>query len=83
MKKNFILCLGAMLMLAIGMSSCSSDENKANKQANELLSFAVSGCKNNVEQTDISNSNRALVFDAIESIRYVLTRGRFCDHFLS
>lgn len=70
MKKNLILFLGAMLILAFGMSSCSSDENKANKQANELLSFAVSGCKNNVEQTDISNSNRALVFDAIESIRY-------------
>ena len=70
MKKNLILFLGAMLILAFGMSSCSSDENKVNKQANELLSFAVSGCKNNVEQTDISNSNRALVFDAIESIRY-------------
>ena len=74
MKKNLILFLGAMLMLAIGMSSCSSDENKANKQANEFLSFAVSGCKNNVEQTNIGNSNRALVFDAIESIRYEGTK---------
>ena len=26
MKKSFILCLGAMLMLAIGMSSCSKDD---------------------------------------------------------
>ena len=75
MKKNVILCLGAMLMLAFGMSSCSSsDENKVNKQANEFLSFAVSGCKNNVEQTNIGNSNRALVFDAIESIRYEGTK---------
>ena len=75
MKKSFFLCLGAMLMLAIGMSSCSSsDENKVNKQANEFLSFAVSGCKNNVEQTNIGNSNRALVFDAIESIRYEGTK---------
>ena len=75
MKKNLVLCLGAMLMLAFGMSSCSSsDENKVNKQANELLSFAVSGCKNNVEQTNIGNSNRALVFDAIESIRYEGTK---------
>ena len=75
MKKSFILCLGAMLILAFGMSSCSSsDENKVNKQANEFLSFAVSGCKNNVEQTNIGNSNRALVFDAIESIRYEGTK---------
>ena len=26
MKKSFFLCLGAMLMLAIGMSSCSKDD---------------------------------------------------------
>ena len=31
MKKNLILCLGALLMLAIGMSSCSkSDDEKDN-----------------------------------------------------
>ena len=28
MKKSFILCLGAMLMLAIGMSSCSSSDDE-------------------------------------------------------
>ena len=28
MKKNFILCLGAMLMLVFCMSSCSSDDEK-------------------------------------------------------
>ena len=81
--KKMIIFLPLLLATMLGLTGCSSDENKVNKQANELLSFAVSGCKNNVEQTDISNSNRALVFDAIESIRYVLTRGRFCDHFLS
>ncbi len=28
MKKSFILCLGAMLMLAIGISSCSSSDDE-------------------------------------------------------
>ena len=28
MKKNLVLCLGAMLMLAFGMSSCSKDDEK-------------------------------------------------------
>ena len=30
MKKNIILCLGAMLMLAFGMSSCSSSDDEEN-----------------------------------------------------
>ena len=68
--KKMIIFLPLLLATMLGLTGCSSDENKVNKQANELLSFAVSGCKNNVEQTDISNSNRAMVFDAIESIRY-------------
>ena len=30
MKKNLIMCLGAMLMLAFSMSSCSSSEENTN-----------------------------------------------------
>ena len=30
MKKNLVLCLGAMLMLAFGMSSCSSSDEEEN-----------------------------------------------------
>ena len=67
-KSLFYLPL--FLLLTLGCIGCSSDENKANKQANGLLSYAVSGCKISVEQTNISNSNSASVFDAVESVRY-------------
>ena len=69
MKTNNILYY-LLLVLMLGAMGCSSDENKANKQVNGLLSIAVSGCKNNIEQTNIGNSNRASVFDAVESVRY-------------
>ena len=40
MKKNFILCLGAMLMLAIGMSSCSSsDDNEGDSNSVNLYAI--------------------------------------------
>ena len=40
MKKNFILCLGAMLMLAFGMSSCSSsDDNEGDSNSSKLYAI--------------------------------------------
>ena len=71
MKTNkLIFFMPLLLAIMLGVTGCSSDENKVDKRANGLLSFAVSGCKINVEQTNISNSKRASVSDAVESVRY-------------
>ena len=37
MKKNLILCLGVMLMLAIGVCSCSDDEKDNNTVISPIL----------------------------------------------
>ena len=66
-KTSIFLCMLLLLTLAMG---CSSEEENSNKQQNYLQTIAVSGCKNNIDPTNASSSNRTSVFETTEFVKY-------------
>ena len=65
-KKNFILCLGAMLMLAFGMSSCSSsDDNEGDNNSANLYAIIK---PEEAQLTDIVPSDYVLTLDNIIAV---------------
>ena len=66
MKKNLILFLGAMLMLAIGMSSCSSsDDNEGDSNSVNLYAIIK---PEGAQLTDIVPSDYVLTLDNIIAV---------------
>ncbi len=66
MKKHVILCLGAMLMLAIGMSSCSSsDDNEGDNNSVNLYAIIK---PEGAQLTDIVPSDYVLTLDNIIAV---------------
>ena len=66
MKKNLILFLGAMLMLAIGMSSCSSsDDNEGDNNSVNLYAIIK---PEGAQLTDIVPSDYVLTLDNIIAV---------------
>ena len=66
MKKIFILCLGAMLMLAFGMSSCSgSDDNEGDSNSVNLYAIIK---PEGAQLTEIVPSDYVLTLDNIIAV---------------
>ena len=62
MKKSFVIWINAVLLMVIGMSSCSNDDegsnqivDPANIKINELLIFSKDKSSVEIAQTHVAN----------------------------
>ena len=67
MKKNFFLVMSTLLMLAFGMSNCSSDSDDTvdNQKEIELKNFSNSGCKNRYMSRAEDDSNASFEYSVL------------------
>lgn len=74
MKKNIILWMGAVLMLAVGMGSCSKDDEETIEPANfHVRNFANSGCKMSLDAREMTRTTYAID----ECIEYKAMKGGY------
>ena len=63
MKKSFLLWMGVVLMMVIGMSSCSSDDNESLSNHNWTLNTLLITNSENVDAEEYSVTNNKFYID--------------------
>ena len=63
MKKNFLLWMGVVLMMVIGMSSCSSDDNESLSNHNWTPNTLLITNSENVDAEEYSVTNNKFYID--------------------
>ena len=80
MKKNFFLVMSTLLMLAFGMSNCSSDSDDTvdNQKEIELKNFSNTGCKNRYMSRAEDDSKEIIEYSVLhDGYLYIYHRNVF------
>ena len=68
MKKNFLLWMGVVLMMVIGMSSCSSDDNESLSNHNWTPNTLLITNSENVDAEEYSVTNNKFYIDKMPTM---------------